>query len=134
MSNTNTFNLLDKMGNKFYIPLKWSEIVDLNETYEYFMNLKLKQISIKDFKNLDIEDNSLLSDQDTLSIHEIIDTRIKSVICLINTCREFNLKNETLFKGISLFDYFLSKTTKKVREYEELNLIAVVCLNIACKF
>jgi len=132
MSN-NCESIMEKMGNKFYVPLKWAEKVDLNEILEYLINLKLNQISIKNFNNLSVEDASLLIDQRIPNVREIIEERVKMVDWLIKICKKFNLKNETLFRAISLIDFYLSKTTKKIMRLEEVHFIAVVCLNIACK-
>jgi len=125
---------MEKMGNKFFVPLKWSENVDLNEILDYVINLKLNQISIKNFNNLSIEEASLLIDQRIPSVREIIEERVKIVDWLIKICKKFNLKNETLFKAISLIDYYLSKSSKKILRIEEIHFIGVICLNIACKF
>lgn len=135
MSNNSNETLMEKMGNKFFVPLKWSEKVDLNEILEYVINLKMNQISIKNFNNLAIEEATLLIDQRVPSVREIIEERIRMVEWLIKICKKFNLKNETLFKAISLFDYYLSKTTKrKIMRLEEIHFIAVICLNLASKF
>jgi hypothetical protein len=125
---------MEKMGNKFFVPLKWSEKADMNEILDYVINLKLNQIAIKNFNNLTTEDASVLADRRIPSVREIIEERVKTVDWLIKVCKKFNLKNETLFKGISLVDYYLSKTNKKIMRIEELHFIAVICLNIACKF
>lgn len=133
-SNMSNESLMEKMGNKFYVPLKWNEKADFNEILEYVISLKLNQISIKNFNNLAVDDSTLMLDQRIPSVSEIIEERVKMVDWLIKICKKFNLKNETLFKAINLIDYYLSKSQKKILRIEEIHFITVVCLNIACKF
>jgi len=123
------------------VPLQWEKKSNLNELLDYVINLKQNQISIKNFSNLATEnpldslDLTEFKDRKIPSVRRIIDERCKTVYWLIKICKKFHLKNETLFKGISLLDYYLSRTTKKIlRIEEEISFIAVVCLNIACKF
>lgn len=48
--------------------------------------------------------------------------------------KNLNLKSETNFKAVQIFDSYLSKTKEVMEQVEDLQFVAVVCLNLACKF
>lgn len=120
-------------GTKFYVPLKWTEKIDKNSLLEYFIQLKMDQINIKNFTNLQKEEGSF-EEQRYPNVPEIIEERIKVVDFLIRICKKYNLKNETFFKAVNIFDNFLSKTTEKITNFEEIKFISIICLSISCKF
>lgn len=133
-------NIKEEHLSKFHIPLKWKkDNIDKVSLLEYLIQLKLKQIHIKNFDNFPLENDQnsqgeLSDTSQSLKIPEIIEGRIFLVDFLAKICKKFSLKNETFFQAVSIFDFFLSKTTKNLENFEEMKFIAIICLSISCKF
>jgi hypothetical protein len=47
--------------------------------------------------------------------------------------KKFCLKNETYFKSVQIFDTYINNI-KHIGSTEELRMISIICLNIACKY
>ena len=129
-SSTNTNN---NYGTKFYVPVKWNEKIDKQSFLQYTLRLKRDQIVINDLKNLEEKNDMASKEPKCLTENEIIEERVNIVHSLIKICKRFNFKNETLYRAISVFDNFLSKSLKPITNYEELKLISIVCLSLSCK-
>ena len=123
----------NQTGTKFYVPLKWTDKIDVNALLEYMIHLKMNQNNIKNFNNLEKEACSV-QDQRVPTIREIIEERVKMVDWIMKICKKYNLKNETFFKAVNILDNFLAKTEKRIMSLEEIQFNCVICLSIACKF
>lgn len=140
MSQQTSLNMNLDNGVKYHVPLKWSKEIDINFLIEYFIQLKMNQVNIKNFDNLcnlmqDDSETDITEVEGLPKITQIIESRIKNVEKLIKICKKYNIKNETFFMSVSIFDNFLSKTQKRIKTLlEEMWVISIVSLNLACKF
>lgn len=64
---------------------------------------------------------------------EILSVRKQIVEWVIFICQNLSFKPETLYRAISIFDLFNSKTTTTLRSINDVKLAAVASLNIATK-
>ena len=66
---------------------------------------------------------------------QFIQTRNQMIEWIIFLCHNLNFKNETLFKAISLFDIYISKSqnTENICSIDSVKLIAIACFNLATK-
>lgn len=101
------------------IPLCWNTNVQTSELVKTLKTLEASQISIQSFN---VNHNKT-----------VIANRYQIVEWVLFVSKNLNLKSETSFKAVQIFDLFLSKTKKPVNSIEELQFVAVVCLNLACK-
>ena len=66
---------------------------------------------------------------------QFIQTRNQMIEWIIFLCHHLNFKNETLFKAISLFDIYISKSqnTENIYSIDSVKLIAIACFSLATK-
>ena len=86
---------------------------ELSETYTLYLN---KQVTIQSYPI------------------EIIPTRAQMVDWLIFLCHNLSFRQETLFRAVSIFDLYLSKSENEiVFSIYELKLSAIACLSLSTK-
>lgn len=64
---------------------------------------------------------------------ELLPARKQIVEWVIFVCQNLSFKSETLYRAISIYDSFTSKTQPNINSLQELKLSAVACLSIATK-
>ena len=109
-----------KSQSSSLIPSVFKKDYNSSELMKTLKELEKKQISISNFG----VNHSKLT----------IANRYQIVEWLNFVSKNLNLKSETTFKAVSIFDLFVSWTKKVIESIEDLQFIAVVCLNLACKF
>jgi hypothetical protein len=109
----------NKLQSSFFIPYVWDKNADLMDSLKLLKTLEKDQINIIDF-NVNHSKETICNRQQTAE-------------WILFVCKNLNLKNETTFKAVHYFDLYLSKTKKIYDDIEEMNYLAVVCLNLACK-
>lgn len=105
----------------YLIPMYWHQKVDMKELYQYFSIINSEQILISEYG---------LNDS-----MEMFKKRFQIVEWLFFVCKNLNLKNETAFSAVHLFDLFMSHIYYVInaQNRSRLLMIAVACLNLACK-
>lgn len=120
------------ISKRFYIPFYWKVNTCYEELHDYFKNIYSSQVTIQSFyKNHQ---------------KQILSLRRKVVQWIFHVSKNLNLKNETVFKTIQLFDQYLSNAgrSKSCSDnfsnpedqgnlIQTLHFISAVCLNLACK-
>jgi hypothetical protein len=102
------------------IPTVWRTDLALNNLMKTLKELEKQLISIPDF--------GVNHNKTTIS------NRYQIVEWLIFVSKNLNLKSETTFKAVHIFDLYLMKTDTVFNNVDELQFVAVVCLSLACKF
>jgi len=104
----------------FYIPFYWNKKIDMEEMKELFSQLQ--------------KDQTITTSYGINATKDIFNKRARIIEWVTFVCKNLNLRNETFFKAIQIFDHFMSMTKVKIStEGNEMQLLAVGCLNLACK-
>jgi hypothetical protein len=110
-------------GKGYFIPFHWLNNVDKEELSSYFIEI--------------LNDQTINFGYEKIEQYGIGRLRKKIVEWMLYVSKNLNFKNETVFRCIQLFDSYLSRSVEKISTITDLDsdiqLSAVVCLNLACK-